>query len=40
MPVWLGGIWVHVLMLIVIVLLLNRPLLKRYLNEYKQKRRS
>lgn len=40
MPVWLGGIWVHLLMLLVIVLLLNRPLLKRYLNQYKQKRRS
>jgi lipopolysaccharide export system permease protein len=31
-PAWLGGIWVHLLMLAVLLLLLNRQPLKRYLN--------
>jgi lipopolysaccharide export system permease protein len=36
-PVWLGGIWVHVLMLIVLLLLLNKQSVKRYLKHYKHK---
>ena len=35
MPAWLGGIWVHLLMLVVLLLLLNRQPLKRYLNRRK-----
>lgn len=36
-PVWLGGIWVHLLMLLVLFLLLNRQTLRRYMNQLKQK---
>ncbi len=39
-PIWLGGIWVHLLMLIVLLLLLNRQTLRRYLSRYKQKQSS
>lgn len=35
-PLWLGGIWVHILMLIVLLLLLNRQTLRRYLSRFKQ----
>jgi lipopolysaccharide export system permease protein len=35
-PLWLGGIWVHILMLIVLLLLLNRQTLRRYLSSFKQ----
>ncbi|MED5510106.1 MAG: LPS export ABC transporter permease LptF [Pseudomonadota bacterium] len=35
-PLWLGGIWVHILMLIVLLLLLNRQTLRRYLSHFKQ----
>lgn len=35
-PIWLGGIWVHVLMLIVLLLLLNRQTLRRFLSRHKQ----
>lgn len=31
-PAWLGAVWVHLLMLAVLLLLLNRQPLKRYLN--------
>jgi lipopolysaccharide export system permease protein len=34
-PAWLGGVWVHLLMLMVLLLLLNRQPLKRYLNRRK-----
>lgn len=37
MPVWFGGIWAHLLMLIVLLLLLNRQTLRRFLNQYRQK---
>lgn len=37
MPVWLGGVWAHVLMLIVLLLLLNKQSVKRYLKLYKHK---
>ncbi|GAB4299240.1 MAG: LPS export ABC transporter permease LptF [Methylophaga sp.] len=37
MPTWLGGIWVHALMLVVLVLLLNHQTLRRHLFRYKQK---
>lgn len=36
-PAWLGGIWVHLLMLSVLLLLLNRQKLRRLLTQYKQK---
>lgn len=36
-PAWLGGIWVHLLMLGVLLLLLNRQKLRRLLTQYKQK---
>lgn len=36
-PAWLGGTWVHVLMLIALLVLLNRQTLRRYLNRHKQK---
>jgi lipopolysaccharide export system permease protein len=36
-PIWLGGVWVHVLMLIVLLMLLNRQTLRRYLSRYKPK---
>lgn len=39
-PVWLGGVWVHVLMLVVLLLLLNRQTLRRFLSRYQQKRSS
>jgi lipopolysaccharide export system permease protein len=35
-PIWLGGVWVHVLMLIVLLLLLNRQTLRRFLSRHKQ----
>ncbi len=35
-PLWLGGVWVHILMLIVLLLLLNRQTLRRYLSRFKQ----
>lgn len=35
-PLWLGGVWVHILMLIVLLLLLNRQTLHRYLSRFKQ----
>ncbi len=39
-PVWLGGVWVHVLMLVVLLLLLNRQTLRRFLSRYQQKQSS
>lgn len=39
-PIWLGGVWVHVLMLVVLLLLLNRQTLRRFLSRYQQKRSS
>lgn len=39
MPAWLGGSWVHLLMLITLLLLLNRQMLRRYFKRYKQKAR-
>ncbi len=39
-PLWLGGIWVHILMLMVLLLLLNRQTLRRYLSRSKQKQKS
>jgi lipopolysaccharide export system permease protein len=35
MPAWIGGIWVHLLMLILILALLNRQTIRRYFNRYK-----
>lgn len=40
MPAWLGGIWVHLLMLIVLLLLLNRQTLRRHYNRYQQSRKN
>lgn len=37
MPVWFGGIWAHLLMLVVLLLLLNRQTIRRLLNQYKQR---
>jgi lipopolysaccharide export system permease protein len=36
-PTWLGGVWVHILMLAVLMLLLNRQKVRNYLMQYKQK---
>lgn len=37
LPAWLGGIWVHLLMLVVLLLLLNRQTLRRIFLLFKQK---
>ena len=37
LPAWFGGIWVHVLMLVALLLLLNRNLIRRYLSQYQSK---
>lgn len=34
-PTWLGGVWVHVLMLAVLLILFNHQKLRRYLTNYK-----
>lgn len=37
LPTWLGGIWVHALMLVALLVLLNQQTLRRHLSRYKQK---